>query len=576
MKHTTSPVQSWSNHPLLFMPIHDVLSQRDARRIRRTGLSEEMNRIQTEKRQQEKDRKSAEREIEQLRDMVKNLESASANPSPAMRNPSTFASIDPPLPLPAVRNTASFPSANNALPAMRNISTYSRISQVGDRLVETQETTPPLSDPVEPDMEDVTFGPDNTNDNHAADDADAMSAVSFGGDDDHAPFDPMEGFDYDHDHDDSRLSLGGEHDNESEELRMELSHMKSEKESLMEAWRSLSTKEKAMDDNSSSELGGDLHEIVDTYRKTLTQYSDAIESLNNLQSRLNEHGFSGTDALDTVNNIAKAFHDARLDLERCVPGGVTQSPKAKDWPSVLRGLVQKMQTMASQAEQKGQDLVQSEEKVKSLQGQFDEQLRRLQSVEAEMDITRMDNERLYEEKDIVINAFDEETRESDTRFKELSVSFAKEVRRRIELQGDLCKYNGQSHSESERREQEMKGLNDRITDLRTGLEKAQRTIGDMKTEKSHLENELRGFKNRFSQTKVNKMYQMAQMMMQSMDEWREPEPRDNGGGDGDGVGDGVAGKNNDAQKGCTLNTSFAMIGSEPITPSTRSALDSTS
>lgn len=529
------------------MPIHDVLSQRDTRRIRRTGLSEEMNRIQREKYEQEKKRKSTEREIEHLKGMVKNLESASANPSPAMRNPSTFE----PLPLPALRNAASL-SANNGLPAMRNVSTYSLVSQAGNQLVETQETTPPLSDPMEPEMEDTPYASNNFNFDHNADDADAMSAVSF---DDNEAFGPME--DYNYDDDDSRLTISGHQENESEELRKELSRMKSEKDMMMEAWRSLSAaqpKKNVADDNSSFELG-EVHEIVNTYRKTLTQYSDAIESLNSLQSKFNEHGFTGSNALDTVNNIAQAFRDARLDLEGCAPGEPTESSNAKDWPSVLRGLVQKMQTMASQAEQKGRDLMQSEEKVTSLQGQFDEQLRRLQIAEAEIDITRNDNERLYEEKCMLATAFDEENDESDEKFQQLSVSFANESIRRIELEGNLRKYTVQLHAESEQREKEVKGLNDRITNLRSGVERAQQTIDDMKTEKSHLENELRGFKNRFSQTKVNKMYEMARMMMQNMDEWREAEP-----------GDSVKGKNDDSQKGCTLNTGFA-IGSEPITPS---------
>ncbi|KAJ5735375.1 uncharacterized protein N7483_000500 [Penicillium malachiteum] len=180
--------------------------------------------------------------------------------------------------------------------------------------------------------------------------------------------------------DDSRLD-DGPGDTEIDGLNLDLEAARNEKRDLFDACRSqISAFE-------NSELGDILQKssppadfldnILNTLTTALSRASDAIKTLEGISQECSSLGFSGTSLDDVISSMRNEFRSARLELERTVPGetpGGLENGKA-----TLSALVKRVKSLARELRSERKYHYGSLGREKALRGQFDNLLYRYET-----------------------------------------------------------------------------------------------------------------------------------------------------------------------------------------------------
>jgi hypothetical protein len=105
-----------------------------------------------------------------------------------------------------------------------------------------------------------------------------------------------------------------------------------------------------------------------TLRATTTRAEDAELALHNFDAELRTLGFEGSDASIVIAEIATQFRQARLELERAVPG---ETVSAFDNAKVLPEIIARVKSLVRQSKDKEAELKAMRDQQKTLKGNFE-------------------------------------------------------------------------------------------------------------------------------------------------------------------------------------------------------------
>lgn len=118
--------------------------------------------------------------------------------------------------------------------------------------------------------------------------------------------------------------------------------------------------------------------ILATLTTALSRASDATKTLEGISQECSNLGFSGTNMDDIISDIRSHFRSARLELERAVPGG-TADAALGDGKATLRALVKRVKSLAKELQSERKYHHGSLSREKALRGQFDNLLHRYEA-----------------------------------------------------------------------------------------------------------------------------------------------------------------------------------------------------
>ncbi|KAJ5722450.1 hypothetical protein N7488_000485 [Penicillium malachiteum] len=333
-----------------FTPLRQILDTRTKRRIRRIGLSDEINSIQREKRDAatfEKTLATLLRERDALQQELTSMEQ--------------------------IRG-----ASEERLPSYES---YWRSSQT--QVDDLEEQTTILQDHVSvasnPTAEEPVSSVQHDGDTFMMNDSAILtsdSPVFRGQRHMHSPALEKPGL-----FDDSRLDEGPE-DTDIHSLNIDLEAARNEKRDLFDACRS------QMSAFENSELGDILHKsspppdfldnILGTLTTALSRASDATKTLEGISQECSSLGFSGTSLDDVISSMRNEFRTARLELERTVPG---ETPDAglENGKATLSALVKRVKSLARELRSERKYHYGSLGREKALRGQFDNLLHRYEA-----------------------------------------------------------------------------------------------------------------------------------------------------------------------------------------------------
>ncbi|KAJ6021765.1 hypothetical protein N7540_007269 [Penicillium herquei] len=180
--------------------------------------------------------------------------------------------------------------------------------------------------------------------------------------------------------DDSRLDEGPE-DTDIHSLNLDLEAARNEKRDLFDACRSqISAFENSeLDDvlQKPSPPPDFLDNILSTLTTALSRASDATKALEGISQECSSLGFSGTSLDDVISSMRNEFRSARLELERTVPGetpGGLENGKA-----TLSALVKRVKSLARELRSERRYHYGALGREKALRGQFDNLLYRYET-----------------------------------------------------------------------------------------------------------------------------------------------------------------------------------------------------
>ncbi|OAT14302.1 hypothetical protein BDBG_09364 [Blastomyces gilchristii SLH14081] len=340
-----------------FLPFSAILDPRARRRIARFGLSEEMNYIMQRKKEEEKAEKAREEELMNLRRELS-----------ALREVKTEAQDD------SVPRT---PERVRELSRARQ-----RIEELEALLRRYEDSaradSPWMSQTANEDEEMIFIGDDlTTMDNE-------MLTTSS------SPIPPSR-FTPSHlrtsDASTQVALQDKEQEAENNSLNAQLHNMRQEKRALFREWRALvgSNEAGARDrppldsalDSPASPPPNFLPQIATTLRKALSQESRAIKALENVAKDLSGHGFYGTSASEILANMGARFRQARIALERAVPGE-TANGDLTNWKQIIDMLVQRINILVQDLASTKEQVSGCENREAALRNQFNMTLHRLE------------------------------------------------------------------------------------------------------------------------------------------------------------------------------------------------------
>ncbi|KAJ5337731.1 hypothetical protein N7452_004459 [Penicillium brevicompactum] len=169
---------------------------------------------------------------------------------------------------------------------------------------------------------------------------------------------------------------------ESESLEHDLAAARREKKTLFDACRSHISQlnEPALDAlfTDSSPPPDFFDNLLDILSSALARASDAAEALEGVTQECSSLGFAGDDANDILSDMRSQFRSARLELERAVPGE-TPNVSLEDGKGTLTALVQRVESLARDLDTEQHYHHGSLGREKALRGQFDALLHRYEA-----------------------------------------------------------------------------------------------------------------------------------------------------------------------------------------------------
>ncbi|PGG95847.1 hypothetical protein GX51_08102 [Blastomyces parvus] len=174
---------------------------------------------------------------------------------------------------------------------------------------------------------------------------------------------------------------------ENNSLNAQLHNMRQEKRALFREWRALvgsneaGTKDRPPTDSSlnspTSPPPNFLPQIATTLRKALSQESRALKVLENVAKDLSGHGFDGISASEILTNMGARFRQARIELERAVPGETANGDLA-NWKEIIDMLVERINTLVQDLASANEQASGCENREAALRNQFNMTLHRLE------------------------------------------------------------------------------------------------------------------------------------------------------------------------------------------------------
>ncbi|KAL4905389.1 hypothetical protein BDW74DRAFT_152558 [Aspergillus multicolor] len=358
-----SPMPRASTSPekvLHFTPLRQLLDTRTQRRIRRIGLSDEINNLEREKRAAAQNDKSLETLLRERDSLKQELELVKRGRALA----SQLYSDDGEWMAPGDR-IEHLESGNDRLRAQLSFSSID-----GYRHLTPSESDACTVDTIlvndsgfEGDTVFMSDSPDfRAADNHAIPDEFSLS-----------PSQPAV---------DVSVQTSCDRDLDFTAISRDLEAARKEKRDLFEACRSRlnllggTALERHLREGSPP--ADFFDDIVPSLMQTLARASAATQTLRDIQDELSSLGFQGADARESVHGLRDRFRIARLELERIVPGE-TANVGLNDGMSTLGALVKRVQTLVESLNEEQIRHQGSSDREKALRGQFDMLLVRYES-----------------------------------------------------------------------------------------------------------------------------------------------------------------------------------------------------
>ncbi|KAL4990265.1 hypothetical protein BDW68DRAFT_185827 [Aspergillus falconensis] len=360
---TDSPIPRASTSPekvLHFTPLRQLLDTRTQRRIRRIGLSNEINSLERERRAAAQYEKSLDSLLRERDSLKLELELAKRGKTPASQSASDDGEWTAPEDwiehLEAgndrLRAQLSFSAVDNyrhPTPAQSDADTVDTIL-VNDSGFEGNSVF--MSDSPDIRTADVNSVPDEFSLGPTLSKVDASVQTSRG------------------------------IDVEFTAISRDLEATRKEKKDLFEACRSRlnllsgTALERHLRERSPP---ADLFEdIVPSLMQSLARASDATQTLSDIQSELSSLGFHGTNAYESIRELRNAFRTARLELEHIIPGETANVGLNGGMPT-LSALVKRVQTLVESLHEEQTRHQGSSDRERALRGQFDTLLVRYES-----------------------------------------------------------------------------------------------------------------------------------------------------------------------------------------------------
>ncbi|KAE8393991.1 hypothetical protein BDV23DRAFT_180111 [Aspergillus alliaceus] len=355
---------SHSERVVQFTPLRQILDSRTQRRIRRVGLSDEINQLEREKRESAQYQKSLQALLQERDTLKKELELAKWNTvTPAKHSPNNeIAGLSPQSKLEQLesensrlRQEISFSSIENANDQFDEADTEGDTIIIDDSGFDGSTflmSDSPIMRSVQlsrasPDDSSI-LGPQKSN-------ADALVQASLP----------------EMDHDAELLALS-----------LDLEAARKEKTDLFYAWRNrlASFQGGAVEPylSRSSPPPDFFNQILPTLTGALTSASDAISALDTVKQELSGLGFPGRSMDEIISEMRNRFRSARLQLERAVPGE-TPSSSLENGNATLSALVRRVELLVKSLGEERTRHEGSLGRERALRGQFDNLLVRYET-----------------------------------------------------------------------------------------------------------------------------------------------------------------------------------------------------
>ncbi|RAL11352.1 uncharacterized protein BO97DRAFT_102794 [Aspergillus homomorphus CBS 101889] len=360
---SSSPTVSPSEQEFRFAPLRQLLDSRTKRRIRRIGLSDEINKLEREKRDAarfERDLQSLLRERDSLKQELESVKQQEGLPKAA--------TLDPVEEHPWLPSQSLVGYSEPETPRLGQELSFTRDDLIDDSSVaNTDGDTVVIGDSglegetmllsTSPDFRTLgklqSFMPDGRqlfrSESPYADAA-------------------------------TRLLLP-DRDSEAETnaLIADLETARKEKRALFEAcrFRIASFDGTALERHlhRASPPPDFVDQLIPSLTQTLGRASNATHALNSIKEELSDLGFSGQHTEDIVSEMRDQFRSARLRLERAIPG---ETPNAglHDGSATLSALVKRVELLIRSLGDERAKAVGSGDRERALRGQFDKLLAR--------------------------------------------------------------------------------------------------------------------------------------------------------------------------------------------------------
>ncbi|KAL1952768.1 hypothetical protein VTO42DRAFT_4274 [Malbranchea cinnamomea] len=595
-----------------YLPMHDCLTPRTVRSIRRFRLSEEMNRIEEQRKAQKRREREREEELARLRDELNRLKTA------RLDGPDDVDDDD-------WREGQSLPVCRNLL------GSFTAAANEPDGAVL-------VPDGIESDTDSVMTDNDGPSGVSVRD----TPITTF-------PATPTDAS--------AQASLP-DLDQEAtlKRLHEELEQRKLQEQRLFRGWQAVLHAENTATGSWGPEEPPppDLTEkVIATLSDAASRASDAARALQNVYHELSSHGFDGADAMEVINKIGARFRRARIELERAVPGETSQADLS-NWRDIIEALVQKIERLVRDLHDAREQLTGAEDRERALRHQFNAALVRLdeatkksasveqyqesvaedmlharlklQSLEKEMEAHEADKRRLqdaldkYREDVAMLEKLNAQLENDLTRVQANMATLQRQHDRLAEdneshkqavldLQGQLL-HEQEEHrktqsfleqrtleietlraeiqrletekdqiiaalrqaaeQQSHDHEREIGALNARLATVTTSLDEALEESRKLAADKARLQRQLNDFQRLFSREAIQAAHAQALETAQALAEWQQGlSLMDNGGDtepDDDDDHDGEEDRERTKHSAVQNRYSFSALGGEPITP----------
>ncbi|PYH98188.1 hypothetical protein BO71DRAFT_345466 [Aspergillus ellipticus CBS 707.79] len=346
-----------SERVVQFTPLRQILDARTQRRIRRVGLSTEINQLERDKRdsaQYEKKLQSLLQERDSLKQELDSVKrSRSLSESQSINDETTW--ISPQSMIEQVESENNRLKERLSLPSPDSHHDQCSIANTeGETMIINDSgwecDTVLISD--SPDIRgldgrQVSIPGDLSLLSHSYANADASTQASL---------------------------PDKERDADIRKLSADLEAARNEKRSLFDACRA------RIASFDGTAIGGHLRrpspppdffdQILPTLTQTLSRASDATHALNSIKDQISSLGFPGDDAEDAISTMRDRFRSARLELERAVPGE-TANASLDDGDATLSALVKRVEMLVKSLGDEQTRVEGSVGRENAIRGQFD-------------------------------------------------------------------------------------------------------------------------------------------------------------------------------------------------------------
>ncbi|QRD88586.1 hypothetical protein F9C07_2058219 [Aspergillus flavus] len=338
-----------------FTPLRQILDSRTQRRIRRLGLSNEINKFEREKRESAHYQKSLQALLQERDTLKQELELAKRNSgTPERHSPSKEI-----LGLSPQSKSEHLESQNSQL---RQEISFSSVENTEDQ-----------SDGADTEGDTIIMGSGFEGDTVLMSNSPIMRGLQL-------PRSSPDDFSHlslpDPSTDASVQTSLSEHDQGAEllALSLDLEAARKEKQDLFNAWRTrLASFPGAAAESClqrSSPPPDFFDQILPTLTGALTSASDAIGALDAVKQELSGLGFPGNSTDDIISGMRSHFRSARLQLERAVPGE-TPSSSLDNGSATLSALVRRVELLVKSLSEERTRHEGSVGRERALRGQFD-------------------------------------------------------------------------------------------------------------------------------------------------------------------------------------------------------------